>query len=312
MTRKVSIIVLNWNRFKDTKETLLSLVKTNLGDFEGEVILVDNNSSDGSVSKIQKSKSKYQNDNLKLKIIENKENLGFAAGNNVGIQYALDNGADYILILNNDVEVHKNFILEMMKNFESGNKVGAISPKIYFAKGFEFHKDRYKDSDLGKVIWYAGGLIDWDNVYGTTRGVDEVDIGQHNSERLSDYATGTCFLIPREVVEKVGMFDEKYFMYYEDTDLSQRIKRAGYRVMYEPDAIIWHKVAQSSGIGSGLNDYFTTRNRMLFGFKYAKARTKFALVRESLRLLIAGREWQKKGIRDFYTMRFGKGSWRSK
>ena len=106
------------------------------------------------------------------------------------------------------------------------------------------------------------------------------------------------------------MYDKRYFAYLEDADLSQRIREAGWKVLYSPNAHLWHKVAQSSGIGSDLNDYFLTRNRMLFGMRYASLRTRFALLRESLRLLVNGRKWQRIGIRDFYFGRLGKGSWR--
>jgi hypothetical protein len=113
-----------------------------------------------------------------------------------------------------------------------------------------------------------------------------------------------------EALKNAGLFEEKYFMYLEDADLSQRLKRKGWEVLYTPKAEIWHKVAQSSGIGSDLNDYFITRNRLLFGMRYAALRTKFALIRESIRLLLTGRKWQKTGIRDFYLGRFGRGSWK--
>ncbi len=302
---KVAIVVLNWNGLADTKSVLKDIKKLNKSGLEIELVVVDNGSTDGSVEGLRSIKTQ----NVSYTFLENSENLGFAGGNNVGIKYSLDKGADLVLILNNDIILDKNFLVEMVKNFLENPKIGAVSPKIYFAKGYEFHKDRYKEKDLGKVIWYAGGDIDWDNVYGATSGVDEVDIGRYNLEKNTDFATGTCMLVSREVLEKVGVFDEKYFLYYEDTDLSVRIKKAGFRVLYEPDAIIWHKVAQSSGIGSSLNDYFITRNRMLFGFKYAKLRTKLALIRESINLLLNGRKWQKTGIRDFYLMRFGKGSW---
>ena len=96
----------------------------------------------------------------------------------------------------------------------------------------------------------------------------------------------------------------------EDSDLSERIKKAGFKVMYSPRGRLWHKVSQGSGIGSELNDYFITRNRMLFGMTYAKLRTKFALFRESIKLLLIGRKWQKIGIRDYYLGKFGKGSWK--
>ena len=87
------------------------------------------------------------------------------------------------------------------------------------------------------------------------------------------------------------------------------MKNRGWKVLYEPKGIVWHKVAQSSGIGSNLNDYFITRNRMLFGMRYASLRTKFALAKESIKLLLNGRKWQKIGVRDFYLGRFGRGSW---
>ena len=104
-------------------------------------------------------------------------------------------------------------------------------------------------------------------------------------------------------------FDNRYFLYFEDSDLSQRLKKAGYKILFYPKAILWHKNAGSTGgSGSSLQDYFTTRNRMIFGLKFAPLRSKIALIRESLRLLSSGRQWQKKGIRDFYLRRFGKGT----
>ena len=98
-------------------------------------------------------------------------------------------------------------------------------------------------------------------------------------------------------------------MYLEDADLSLRMRRAGWKVLYTPYGHLWHKVAQSSGIGSDLNDYYITRNRLLFGMRYASLKTRLALYKESLRFLLDGRDWQKKGVMDFYLGRFGKGSW---
>lgn len=301
---KVFIVVLNWNRKEDTLECLNSVSQLSVVNYQLSVIVVDNASTDGSLSSINKFKS----ENFDLRVMENKENLGYAAGNNVGIRYAMDHGADFVMILNNDTIVDKNLLVQLIESVKKG-KVGAVSPKIYFASGFEFHKERYSKSELGRVIWYAGGLVDWENVYGSGRGVDEVDNGQYDKEVETDVATGTCILLNKDALESVGLFDEKYFMYYEDTDLSQRLKKAGWKVLYEPKGMVWHKVAQSSGIGSGLNDYYTTRNRMLFGMGYAKLRTKVALIKESIKLLLNGRKWQKIGVRDFYLGNFGKGSW---
>jgi len=307
---KVFIVILNWNRADDTLDCLKSVEKLQITNYKLQIIIVDNASTDDSIKKIKKGiKSTTSTKGIISKIIGNRTNLGFAAGNNVGVKYALDQGADYIMVLNNDTVVDKNLLIEFLKALKKYPKAGILSPKIYFAPGFEFHKDRFGKENLGKVLWYAGGQIDWDNIYGKNRGVDEVDKRQYGKVEEIGFATGTCIFMSRTALEKVGLFDKKYFMYYEDMDLSMRIKKAGFEVLYIPSANVWHKVAQSSGIGSGLNDYFITRNRLLFGMRYAKLRTRFALYRESLRFLLSGRVWQRKGVLDFYLGRLGKGSW---
>jgi len=311
---KVFVIILNWNQWELTLECLESVRELRTMNYELRVVVVDNGSTDNSKSKIQKAKSQFKMNNplrgKNLELLENKENLGFVGGNNVGIKYALKNNADYVMVLNNDTTVHSASMNQFIEVVKDNPEVGAVSPKIYFAKGFEFHKNRYKKDELGKVIWYAGGNIDWDNVYGKSRGVDEVDRGQYNKGGETDFATGACMFLTAKALRDIGVFDEKYYLYYEDTDLSQRMKNKGWKVWYEPKAIIWHKVAQSSGIGSDLNDYFTTRNRMLFGMRYAPLRTKLALAKESVKLLLNGRKWQKIGVKDFYLGKFGKGSWK--
>ena len=118
-------------------------------------------------------------------------------------------------------------------------------------------------------------------------------------------------MFPRDVLEKVGLFDERYFLYYEDADLNERIKRACYEIYYVPTAVLIHiNAASSGGVGNGnvLQDYFITRNRMLFGMSYAPLRSKIALLRQSISLLRNGRPCQKQAIRDFYLRRFNKGT----
>lgn len=309
---KVSVIILSWNRKEDTLETIKSLAESEVKNFVLEIYVVDNGSTDGSQVAIKKLFKEISGSRKILtKITENKENLGFAEGNNVGFRSALTRGFDYIALLNDDTTVEPGLVANILKEHDRRPEVGAISPKIYFAKGFEFQK-RYKKEDLGKVIWYAGGDIDWKNVYGSNHGVDEVDEGQFDQERETDFATGCFVMYKRKVLKEIGLYDKRYFAYMEDADHAQRMKRAGWQVIYSSKGRLWHKVSQSSGIGSDLNDYFLTRNRMLFGLKYAPLRAKQALVRESFRLLINGRKWQKIGIKDFYLRKFGKGSWGKK
>lgn len=300
--KKVAVVTVNYNTEKDTKNLLTSLKRIEKGNFHLQIIIVDN----GSQTPFRlESHEKKEN----ITLLRSEENMGFAGGYNIGIRTALDQGADYILIINNDTKVYSDMLKNLMKTLESDSKIGAVIPKIYFAKGHEFHKDRYKSDELGKVIWYAGGFTDWKNIGSVHRGVDEVDRGQFDKIEPVGFATGCCILFKREVLEKAGLFDERYFLYFEDADLSERIKRAGFSIYYVPTAMLIHiNAASSGGPGNKLHDYFLTRNQMLFGFTYAPLRSKIALIRQSLRLLFTGRQYQKQAIRDFYLKKFGKGT----
>ena len=294
----IYIIILNWDGKKDTLTCLESLEKLKVTNEELRIVIVDNGSEEKLTVKGQE-----------LTVIRNNANLGYAGGNNVGIRYALEHGADYLLILNNDTIVHKDLVVQLLDVAKKDDQVGIVAPKIYFAKGYEFHKDRYKENQLGRVLWYAGGVMDFANVSGHHRGVDEVDRGQYDRQEETDYASGCCMLVKKGIFENVGLFDERYFLYYEDSDFSQRVKRRGFKIVYAPKALLWHKNAGSAGgSGSTLQDYYITRNRLFFGMRYAPLRSKVALLRESVNLLLNGRRWQKQGIADFYLGRFGKGS----
>lgn len=306
MVKRIAVVILNWNGYKDTLECISSILKADTSGLTCDIIVVDNNSTNNSLQELAKAVNTKKNP--RVFIVSNRENLGFAGGNNVGIRYALNLGATNIIILNNDTEIDSKCIKELLKSADRFPKA-IITPKIYFAPGFEFHKKRYKKSEQGSVIWCAGGEIDWNNVYGKNIGVDEVDSGQFEEELPVDFATGACMALPSKIITECGMFDERYYLYLEDLELSQRVKSFGYQVVYSPKAKLWHKVSQSSAIGSSLNDYFITRNRLLFGSKYAPLRAKFALIRESLRFMLFGRTWQRIGAVDFYLRRFQRGSY---
>ena len=138
---KVFLIILNWNGAKDTIECLRSIGRMKGDNYKLKVIVIDNASSDGSVKEIQKAEINNQKEKLDFKLIRNEYNLGFSEGNNVGIKYAVENEADYILILNNDTQVDGNLIQELVKFADKNKDVGIVSPKIYFAPGYEFHKE---------------------------------------------------------------------------------------------------------------------------------------------------------------------------
>ncbi len=302
---KIGIIIINYRNTEYTLKCLESLKKVEKGQLNILTILVDNKSQ--VPLKIDENKFRE----LNLLVIRNEENLGFAGGNNVGIKVALERKCDYVLILNNDTTHKSDFLTELIRGLEMED--GEIaSPKIYFSKGREFHSERYQKSELGKVIWYAGGMLDRRNVLASHIGVDQVDDGRFNKSSSTDFATGCCMLVKSSVFEKIGTFDVRYFLYLEDLDLCMRAKKARFKIFFIPASIIWHENAGSTGgSGSNLQDYFITRNRLLFGNQYVNFRARLALLKESLVILTRGRDWQKIGARDFYLRRFGIGSMRT-
>lgn len=303
---KINIITVNYNTEKDTIVLLKSLERLQKNFFKLKIYLVDN----GSVNKFSFDKDDFR---LDIELIRSEKNLGFAGGFNLGINEALKQNPDYILIINNDTKVYADMIFNMAEVFKLDETIGAVVPKIYFAKGHEFHKTKYKSQELGKVIWYAGGYTDWANIKSIHKGVDEVDNGQYDEACYVEFATGCCILFKTEVLEGVGLLDERYFLYYEDADLSERIRRSGWKIYYAPKACLIHvNAASAGGPGNNLHDYFLTRNQMLFGLTYAPLRSKIALIKQSIRLLFFGRQYQKKGIIDFYLRRFGSGTFFNK
>lgn len=303
---KVSIIILTTNALSMTKEQLKNVSELDTKGVECECIVVDNGSNDGTQGELPG----YKLPNMSYKFIESGANLGFAGGNNLGIEDALKREPNYVLLMNNDLILPKDLVKKLTDFMEENIDVGMASPKMYFAPGYEFHKNRYKNSDKGNVIWYAGGLIDKKNAYSSHRGVDEIDHGQYDKTIDTDFANGSTVIIRSSIFKKIGYFDSSFFLYWEDADFSERVKNAGFRVVYYPGTYMWHKVSASTGgSGSSTNDYFLTRNRFYFACRYLNLRTKFAVFRDMFRILFTGRKWQKIGAFDALLGVKGKGAW---
>ncbi len=303
----VALIILTTNALAMTKEQLLDVAKLDTKHIQCECIVVDNGSPDGTEDELKN----YKLPNMDYKFIQSGANLGFAGGNNVGIKDALNRKFDYILLLNNDLILPHDMVLRLVGYMEKNKEVGIACPKMYFAKGYEFHKDRYKESEKGRVIWYAGGLVDRNNVYTVHRGVDEVDRGQYDQVQETDVANGAAVIVRREVFEKIGLLDASFFLYWEDADFSERARRLGFKVVYFPETWMWHKVSASTGgSGSPTNDYFLTRNRFFYAMRYSSLRTKFAVLRDTVKLILIGRTWQKWGAIDAILGRHGMGQWK--
>ena len=297
---KTAVIVLHYKGEADTKECLNSILAEYFANKSLQIIVVVNLADTSFCSLLEKEYPQ-------IVIIKNQENTGFALGNNIGLQKALELGCKYMILLNNDTLIGPGLLDKLTSFAGSDPSFGIVSPKIYFAKGYEYHKDRYKEKEIGRVIWYAGGIFDWANILPRHRGVDEVDKGQYNKSIDTDFATGCCMLITKDVIDKVGFFDEKYFLYFEDIDLSVRARKNGFRVVYFPDAYLWHKNASSSGKpGSKLHLYYQTRNRLYFGYKYSRLLTKKALFLDSLKLLLK-RGVYKRAVLDYFFGKMGRG-----
>ncbi|MDQ3098864.1 MAG: glycosyltransferase family 2 protein [bacterium] len=301
-------IILNYKTKDETLKCIDSIEKCSMpSGYSQKIIVVDNASSDG----IERAITGNHPD---IQFIQTGANLGYTGGNNAGIRWVMESGEheSLILIVNNDTYFSQNFLPEMIGGLKKHPKAGIISPKIYFTKNswptpvLDKDKKEISPKTTDEIIWYAGGIFDWDNIIGGGRGVDQVDQGQFDREEQIEVATGCAMLIPFSVIKKIKGFDNKYFMYYEDVDLSVRIKRLGYELWYVPKAIMWHENAGSSGVGSPLQEYFQMRNRLLFAFKYAKPRTKLAVLREGIRMRNNPPRW--KGVKDFLGFHFGKGT----
>lgn len=266
MKPNVAIIILNWNGWEDTIECLGSLYQIDYPNYD--VIIVDNHSEDDSIEKIKeycKGKLEIKLNNNPIKIFEyskdeitdsiitdefkngahdknfilikNDKNYGFAEGNNVGIRFACKfMNLDYILLLNNDVIVDKNFLIEMVKIGESKENIGIIGPKTYY----------YDYNGAKNVINFAGGTFDiWK---GKSRhiGINKVDLGQYDNITEVDYVEGSCFLIKKELIKKIKLLNPFLFG-WEEIDWSLKAGKCGYKCYYAPKAKIWHKVGSSLG-----------------------------------------------------------------
>lgn len=250
MSPKVFIIILNWNNWADTEECLKSLENNDYPNCD--VVVVDNGSTE---------KFSIFNFQFSIKVIYNKENLGFSEGNNVGIRYALENGADYVLLLNNDTIASADFLEKLVLAGESDEKIGFLGPKIYF----------YGDGSRQSKIWFAGGEVNWLYNKGTMRGYGEMDEGQYDLPAFqeTEYVTGCCLLAKREALEKIGLMPNEYFLYYEDVDWSLRARRAGFKTVFVPAAKIWHKRSKSTVEGSPSYIYYHIRNGLILASKFA-------------------------------------------
>ncbi len=255
---KVSIIILNWNGLKDTIECLESLKKITYPSYN--VILVDNASAGNDVEVLKQRFGDY------IHAIQNDKNYGYTGGNNIGIRYALEHTQpDYLLLLNNDIVVSPDFLTALVHAAENDASIGIVGTKTCY---YDF-PDRIQSAGLKVSMWTGQS---------SHIGVKQIDEGQYDERREVDSLMGCCLLIKNNVIKKIGMLDESYFCYWDETDYCARAREAGYKIMYVPQAKIWHKAAikervwhknPSTRKSSGTMYYYMARNNFKFMRRHA-------------------------------------------
>ena len=272
---KVTIIILNWNGIEDTTVCLESLKRISYPNYE--ILVVDNASTGNDVEILEKKYSGY------VKLIKNDKNTGFAGGNNIAIKKMIGEGkSSYALILNNDTIVTPEFLTEMVKVCESDSSVGMATPRIlnpdgslqrsdrkfpthfvnflYFCVPKLFLSDRVKNffakTSLKKLLGEEAGSYFWSFESGETTEIDQ--------------GSGACLLVKEEVIRQVGMFDDRFFLYSEDLDWCYRTKKAGWKIIYVPAAVIVHLVGRSgkSEVEKSIYFCYKVESKHFFAIKH--------------------------------------------
>ncbi len=240
-TPLVSIVTLNWNSEVVTCDFLRSIKEKNTYS-NIEVIVVDN------ASKIDPT-ALFTEIYPEVKVVRNASNKGFAGGNNEGIKIAK---GDYLFIVNNDTEFTPQLLEGLLAIFTTYPDAGIACPKFhyFYSKG----TIEFAGYQAVNVLTGRNGMI----------GCREEDKGQYNTLSVTNYAHGGAMMVPRRVIEKAGMMPEEFFLYYEEFDWSEKIKRAGYKIYYQPASLIYHKESMTTGKSSTLKTFYLTRNRILF------------------------------------------------
>jgi hypothetical protein len=213
----------------------------------------------GGVATKEKSLSTFP-PNRRLRIILNDTNTGYSDANNMAIRYACKAlSPDYILLLNNDTVVEKHFLSELVSVAETDDMIGMIGPKIYYD---DFHGRR-------DVIFFAGGTLDKRTLLPTFFNLPKIDYGQYDIVKRVDQLSGSCLLVKRELLEKVGLLSTDYFLYWEDADWCFRAAQFGFKLVYAPRAVVWHKVSASTCKMGGKQIYYFERGRLYFMKRFA-------------------------------------------
>lgn len=249
MSPRVAVIVLTYNGRNVTLQALPSIVALDYPNFT--VVLVDNASTDGTAAAVAAAFPSVE-------LVRVEENQGAAGGYNLGMRWALDRGYDFLLILNNDIEVHPGLLRELLVVAEHQPKVGAVGPKVLY----------YGNRDR---IWSAGGRISFREAVTRERGLGELDCGQYDRDEAVDYINGCGLLIRRQALLDAGLWDTIFHLSVEDADWCVRLRRSGWSVWYAHRAVLWHMVAFTTGVYRPAKTFHTARSTAIFVRRYGNA-----------------------------------------
>jgi GT2 family glycosyltransferase len=248
--KRLAVVVLNWNGLEDTRVLLGTLGRCRAPQgWSVSLMVVDNGSTDGSAASLAAAFPAVE-------VLALPENLRFAGGNNAGLRRALAAGADAVLLLNNDTEADPGLLEHLILALEQHPGAGAAAPLIYFAAP-------------SARIWYGGGRCTVALGLAAHRALRALDRGQFRAVETTGYLTGCCLIATREAWEKVGLLDDRYFIYSEDADWSLRARHAGYRLLFVPTARLWHRVSASAGEGGPWKIYQRLRANLTLFSRHA-------------------------------------------
>lgn len=261
---KVSVVIVNWNNFADTAECMESLMRATYPNYE--VVVVDNGSNGGDARMLTERFDGY------IRLIENDRNYGFGEGCNIGMRDALERGAEYVALLNNDTIVAPDFLDGLVRFVESDEKVGIVGGKVYCY-------------EIPEMLWFAGGALNYRTGGTPIRGSGEMDCGQYEETIEVDWICGCFMFVSRHLLEAVGMFDRRFFFGWEDVDLCVRAARNGFKVVFVPSSKVWHKTLppEKKERLMGRPVYYATRGQFIFMEKHF---TKLQLVSAGLYFIV--------------------------
>ena len=288
------MVIVCYNGVADTLECLASVARLTYPNVQ--TVVVDNASTDGTAGAVREAFSRVH-------VIETGDNTGFAGGNNVGVRFALDTlGAAYTFLLNNDTTVEPGLLEPLVAHTEAHPAAGIVAPLMCYHA-------------VPDTVWSAGGAMNHRAEAAHVSAGRPVAAFESHAPRSHDFVAGCGMLIRRDVWERVGLFDERFFLYYEDADLCFRARRAGYACVVVPGVRLWHKVSRSTGATSDLTLYYMRRNALLFLRKHSAAAGRLAALADDARLFAL---WTLRGnnrratvlrraVADYFAKRFGRG-----